>query len=589
MSSTVFNLPFKLKSLEATAITIQLEGGQLILFVSIYFTPSSTVKLIDMSDLYNIFRLKHNTGIDEIIDLNSKHPFWLNDNSQTNTNGINLYNWFVKNSNLYNIKLLSSLHPSHHVRDIHNYLELFIVSSSTCIRSNGVHQHYLKTLDFESDHNAILLPISVRPILSATPTTIPNLSRVNWKRFNHRLDQKLMNNPLNTTYNLLKAEIDNAVDDLQSTIIDPDTQIVLPQTTIDIIKARKRLRRSWQRKNYSHQYTSLISEIKCLNKIIKELIILQRNETYINRLKNIRINNNTFKNIKTVTRYKARSNIPTLELDNNVTATDPQSKANALAAHFASSHRTTLYFGDNTSTENINRFINTIFNDTTPLLFFTDTHLSNLERGRISPFPNNNPFSPEFNFDLTITNLDDFNFCLTRPDTANVNDNIKFISIKDLKSIIMSRNNKKSAGFDGISNFIIRKLSPCFMERLCIIFNNSYNIAYFPTAWKLALIAPIHKVGKPNNLPNSYRPISLLSTISKIYEKFIQEQMVQYCKDFNIIPNEQFANSKKHSAVHAMTVLSSDVNYNLNIKIPTVACSLDNEKAFGTVWNEGLI
>lgn len=67
------------------------------------------------------------------------------------------------------------------------------------------------------------------------------------------------------------------------------------------------------------------------------------------------------------------------------------------------------------------------------------------------------------------------------------------VSMNSLQIAIKSRANKKSKGADNISNFLIKKLSPKFKILLAILFNQAYNMAFFPTEWKTALIIPILK------------------------------------------------------------------------------------------------
>ncbi|GBN12445.1 hypothetical protein AVEN_146680-1 [Araneus ventricosus] len=60
---------------------------------------------------------------------------------------------------------------------------------------------------------------------------------------------------------------------------------------------------------------------------------------------------------------------------------------------------------------------------------------------------------------------------------------------------------------------------------------------------------------KPNQnrkLPGSYRPISLLSNIGKLYEKILLKRLTDHCHTNNIIPEEQFGIRKKHSCKHQL-------------------------------------
>ena len=88
------------------------------------------------------------------------------------------------------------------------------------------------------------------------------------------------------------------------------------------------------------------------------------------------------------------------------------------------------------------------------------------------------------------------------------------------------------------------------------IFNLSLYSGILPSDFKLARITPVFKnKGKPSVLSN-YRPISVISSISKILEKTVKTQLINYLKRNNLIESNQFAYIKGKStqlALHTMT------------------------------------
>jgi len=80
---------------------------------------------------------------------------------------------------------------------------------------------------------------------------------------------------------------------------------------------------------------------------------------------------------------------------------------------------------------------------------------------------------------------------------------------------------KKAPDEDQISNIALRLLPKNLILALTKIINSCIRLFYFPTAWKRATIISIPKPGKDLAEPDSYRPIALLSSISKVYEKII--------------------------------------------------------------------
>ena len=78
---------------------------------------------------------------------------------------------------------------------------------------------------------------------------------------------------------------------------------------------------------------------------------------------------------------------------------------------------------------------------------------------------------------------------------------------------------KKAYGWDMISPVFIKFESENLVNSLCKIFNFSLTNGIFPSHWKKSTIIPLYKKDSPNVI-NNYRPVSLLSCISKIKKKF---------------------------------------------------------------------
>lgn len=142
---------------------------------------------------------------------------------------------------------------------------------------------------------------------------------------------------------------------------------------------------------------------------------------------------------------------------------------------------------------------------------------------------------------------------------------------------------------DNIPNIALKNLPDSTIQSLSIIFNNLLNNSYFPNCWKIAKVIPIQKKEKNPNLICSYRPISLLSNTGKLLEVIINRSISKYADENQIVPYEQFGFRKKHSTIHAVTKLVSDENQAFIDKKFTAACFIDLEKAFDSVWVNGLI
>lgn len=164
-----------------------------------------------------------------------------------------------------------------------------------------------------------------------------------------------------------------------------------------------------------------------------------------------------------------------------------------------------------------------------------------------------------------------------------------FTNTDELTTILKRIPNKSSTGPDNIPNVLLKNLNKTELRNLTIIYNNSLNSLYFPTHWKTAKLVCIKKKDKDPNRPGSYRPVSLLSNVGKVYEKRITEHIKHHCNENNIIPDEQFGFRDKHSTVHAITKLTTDLCTALNDGEKVGACLIDIEKFFDSVWIEGVL
>ncbi len=111
--------------------------------------------------------------------------------------------------------------------------------------------------------------------------------------------------------------------------------------------------------------------------------------------------------------------------------------------------------------------------------------------------------------------------------------------ISEVTEIISKFKNSKAPGIDTIHNRLVKKLPRKGIQLLHLIIEACLKLAYFPTQWIHAKVIPVPKPGKDTSLLN-YRPISLLSSISKVPEKVILKQIKSHLEKHSIIPSTQF-------------------------------------------------
>jgi hypothetical protein len=103
---------------------------------------------------------------------------------------------------------------------------------------------------------------------------------------------------------------------------------------------------------------------------------------------------------------------------------------------------------------------------------------------------------------------------------------------------LVKLNIHKSSGLDGINPNILKMSATVIYESLAHIFNLSLCTGNFPSKRKLARVTPLYKSGDIADM-NNYRPISVLPSLSKLFEKIVYAQIYEYLIKYNLIhPNQ---------------------------------------------------
>uniref|UniRef100_A0A1B6KCY8 Reverse transcriptase domain-containing protein n=1 Tax=Graphocephala atropunctata TaxID=36148 RepID=A0A1B6KCY8_9HEMI len=122
-----------------------------------------------------------------------------------------------------------------------------------------------------------------------------------------------------------------------------------------------------------------------------------------------------------------------------------------------------------------------------------------------------------------------------------------------------------------------------------MIFNAVLRLEYYPSQWKVANIVVIPKPGKPAHEVTSYRPISLLPLMSKVFEKLLLKRLKPVLIENDIIPHHQFGFRHKHSTLEQVHRIVDIISQCLEARKYCSAAYLDVRQAFDKVWHQGLL
>jgi len=99
------------------------------------------------------------------------------------------------------------------------------------------------------------------------------------------------------------------------------------------------------------------------------------------------------------------------------------------------------------------------------------------------------------------------------------------ITVNEIVTIAHTLPTGKAPGPDGIPDAIIRAVALARPKEMAMVFNQCLEKGLFPRAWKSARLVLIRKPGKPLTLPSSYRPLGLINTVAKLFERVIKRRL----------------------------------------------------------------
>jgi len=155
-------------------------------------------------------------------------------------------------------------------------------------------------------------------------------------------------------------------------------------------------------------------------------------------------------------------------------------------------------------------------------------------------------------------------------------------------ALVISRLKENSAtGFDDISSKVIKR-TPGLIKPLHYLVNLMITAHYFPDLLKVARVVVVYKSGARNEAGN-YRPISVLSVFSKIFESLLYSELYSYIEDNRLLSTFQYGFRRGYSTEQALLKIKENILYSFEKGQYTIGLFFDIRKAFDSLDHRRLL
>ena len=182
--------------------------------------------------------------------------------------------------------------------------------------------------------------------------------------------------------------------------------------------------------------------------------------------------------------------------------------------------------------------------------------------------------SRSFSSYMNQTHIDSFALQLSNPSEV-----VRIISELKIKS---------SSGYDSIPLSIVRDSAEFIAEPICEIINSSFRTGIFPDDLKIGKVCPVFKSGEKDIFSN-YRPISILPSMSKIFEKAMFVRLSDYLEKKQSLIMNQYGFRKKHSTYMAIMDMYDRISKAIDKNEYCIGIFIDLSKAFDTLDHDILL
>ena len=166
------------------------------------------------------------------------------------------------------------------------------------------------------------------------------------------------------------------------------------------------------------------------------------------------------------------------------------------------------------------------------------------------------------------------------------NFDFQLIEVEYVKDILLKLNPRKALGCDNISQRLLRITAPAIAQPLTCLINYLITSCSWPKVWKCSNVIPIHKKSEETDKAD-YRPVSLLTALSKVFERVMFDQMYEAfrCK----LSHNLSGYLRGHSCCSALLKMTEDWRASLDRREAVAAVAVDLSKAFDSVCHSLLL
>lgn len=458
-------------------------------------------------------------------DYNAKSPQW--GSRITTPKGKILLQTIYKN----NLRALSGGKPTYWPTDRKKIPDIIDFSVLKNISTNQITATTIDELS--SDHSPTIYKLSKTPLYENPPDRLTN-KKTNWKKYHNLIDNQLCPNIKIES----KDDIENTIEYLNKFIAECAKAATPVQertkargndytstNILDLLAKKRKAKRAWQKYRSPNTKADLNNAVKTL----KESLQKEKNQKIQEFIQELTPTSETNYSLWKVTKRINRPIIADspIRANNGNWIREDSDKAEAFAEHLR------------------------------------ETFTPNRNRGKLPP-------------------------SVTSPPTPHLRTPVRF-SLEAVIRKIKELNPNKAPGHDLITGKLIKELPIRAKYVIQQLFNAILKTSHYPSTWKLAKIIMIPKPGKDKTQIKSYRPISLLPILSKLFEKLLLEKIHPHLNQNNIIPQHQFGFRHKHSTIEQVHRITNCIKKALDERKYCTGVFLDIAQAFDKVWHEGLI